>query len=193
MKYCENCFAAFDLPRCPLCGGRKVREIKEDDYCLLTERSAAEGEMLADVLRGNEIPCVTEPSGCGVRTVMALPLENRKLFVPWRCFSAARTYLREIAEAETEKWRQYLLENADKLHLSPKLEKKIVKKSRGACGESVIGFCKNLCAFAERIEDGGTSYGRLGDGHDIICYAEIATAIIDSATLEILSVSFKKH
>ena len=170
-----------------------MREIKEDDYCFLTERSAAEGEMLADVLRGNEIPCVTEPSGCGVRTVMALPLENRKLFVPWRCFSAARTYLREIAEAETEKWRQYLLENADKLHLSPKLEKKIVKKSRGACGESVIGFCKNLCAFAERIEDGGTSYGRLGDGHDIICYAEIATAIIDSATLEILSVSFKKH
>ena len=100
MKYCENCFAAFDSPRCPLCGGKKVREIEEEDYCFLTERSAAESEVLADVLRGNEIPCVTEPSGNGVRTAMALPLENRKLFVPWRCFSAAKSYLREIAEAE---------------------------------------------------------------------------------------------
>ncbi len=193
MNYCENCFAAFDSPRCPLCGGRKVREIKEDDYCFLTEKSVLEGEMVADILRGNEIPCVTEPSGNGVRTAMALPLENRKLFVPWRCFCAAKSYLREIAEAETKKWRQYLSENADKLHLSAKLEKKIVKKSKGACGESAIAFCKNLCVSAERIEDGGTSYERLGDGHDLICYAEIATVIIDSATFEILSVSFKKH
>ena len=135
MNYCENCFAAFDSPRCPLCGGRKVREIKEDDYCFLAEKSVLEGEMLADILRGNEIPCVTEPSGNGVRTAMALPLENRRLFVPWRCFCAAKSYLREIAEAETKKWRQYLSENADKLHLSAKLEKKIVKKSKGACGE----------------------------------------------------------
>ena len=79
MKYCENCHVAAELPRCPLCGGKKLREIKEDDYCFLTEMRAMNGEMLADILRGNGIECVSMPSGSGLNTAMALPLENSRL------------------------------------------------------------------------------------------------------------------
>ncbi len=52
MNYCEKCHAAADSPRCPLCSGKKLREVKDEDYCLLTEMRAVDGEMLADVLRG---------------------------------------------------------------------------------------------------------------------------------------------
>ena len=136
MKYCENCHIAADSPRCPLCGGKKLREIKEDDYCFLTEMRAMNGEMLADILRGNGIECVTMPSGSGLNTAMALPLENSRLYVPWRSLEQANAYLREAAAAETEKWRQYLLKNADKLHISPKLEKKVIKKAKAPAGKA---------------------------------------------------------
>ena len=109
---------------------------------------AMNGEMLADILRGNGIECVTMPSGSGLNTAMALSLENSRLYVPWRSLEQAKAYLREDAAAETEKWRQYLLENADKLHISPKLEKKVIKKSKGACGESVTEFFEACAAPA---------------------------------------------
>ena len=94
------------------------------------------GEMLADVLRGNGIECVSMPSGSGLNTAMALPLENSRLYVPWRSLEQAKAYLREAADAETEKWRQYLLKNADKLHISPKLEKKVIKKAKAPAGKA---------------------------------------------------------
>lgn len=191
MNYCENCQVATDLPRCPCCGGKKLREAKSEDYCLLIEKKAMDGEMLADVLRGNGIDCVAMPSGSGVRTAFAAPLENRKLFVPWRSLEQAKAYLREAADAETEKWRQYLLENADKLHIPPKLEKKVVKKSKGACGEDVAEFFRRFIASAERIKDGGMR--RIGDNFELFCYSNGDTVIIDGKTLKILSVSFQKR
>ncbi|HIY45803.1 MAG TPA: hypothetical protein H9731_04745 [Candidatus Borkfalkia excrementipullorum] len=192
MKYCENCHVAADLPRCPLCGGKKLREVKDEDYCFLTEMRAVDGEMLADVLRGNGIECVAMPSGNGVRPNFSLWLDKRKLFVPWQSLEQAKAYMREVADTETEKWRQYLLENADKLHISPKLEKKAIKKSKGACGESVIEFCRGLIANAGQICDGGGSFSP-ASGVDLICYAENVTAIIASETFEILSISLKKQ
>lgn len=192
MNYCENCHVAADLPRCPVCGGKKLREVKDEDYCFLIEKPAMEGDMLADVLRGNGIECVAMPSGNGVRTAFSLWLDKRKLFVPWKSFGTAKSYLQEADNSETEKWRQYLLDNVDKLYISPKLEKKIIKKSKGACGESVIEFCRALVASAERIEDGGLSY-ELGNGHYLVCYAEAATVMVSSDKFEILSASFKKR
>lgn len=90
MKYCENCHVATDAERCPLCKGRKLREVAQEDYCLLTELPAADGEMLADVLRGNGIGCVTLPTGSGLNSALALPLENRRLFVQWKFWETAK-------------------------------------------------------------------------------------------------------
>ena len=191
MNYCGNCHVAADSPRCPLCGGRKLREIKDEDYCLLTEMRAADGEMLADILRGNGIECVAMPSGNGARPNFSLWLDKRRLYVPWRSLEQAKAYLREAADAETEKWRQYLLENADKLHISPKLEKKVIKKSKGACGESVTEFFQNLIVSSDRIKDGGMR--RAGDDFELFCYANGDTAAIDGKTLEIVDFSLKKR
>ena len=140
MNYCENCQVATDLPRCPCCGGKKLREARSEDYCLLIEKKAMDGEMLADILRGNGVECVTMPSGSGVRTAFAAPLENRKLFVPWHSLEQAKAYLREAADTETEKWRQYLSENADKLHIPPKLEKRSSKRARAPAGKMLQSF-----------------------------------------------------
>ena len=93
MKYCENCHVAADLPRCPLCGGKKLREVKDEDYCFLTEMRAVDGEMLADVLRGNGIECVAMPSGNGVRPNFSLWLDKRKLFAPWQSATAEVRFL----------------------------------------------------------------------------------------------------
>ena len=37
MKYCENCRAITEEEICEVCGRTELREVKEDDYCLLTE------------------------------------------------------------------------------------------------------------------------------------------------------------
>ena len=87
--------------------------------------------------------------------------------------------------------RQKRLENADKLHISPKLEKKVIKKSKGACGESVTEFFQNLIVSSDRIKDGGMR--RAGDDFELFCYANGDTAAIDGKTLEIVDFSLKKR
>ena len=79
-------------------GGKRLREVKDEDYCFLTEMRAMEGEMLADILRGNGIECVSMPSGSGLNTAMALPLENSRLYVPWRSLEQAKAYENQGAD-----------------------------------------------------------------------------------------------
>lgn len=192
MKYCENCHAATDAERCPLCKGRKLREVAQEDYCLLTELPAMNGEMLADVLRGNGIGCVTLPTGSGLNSALALPLENRRLFVQWKFWETAKRYLQEEADEETQSLRRYILDNAQRLYLSPKLTKKVFKKSRGACGDDAAAYCRDLIAKAERIYNGGPSCCS-ANGDDLICFTGGISIVVASETFEILSVSFSKR
>ena len=190
MKYCENCSYATDAARCPLCGGKHLREVEDDDYCFLIEKPKLEGEMLADVLRGNGIGCVAVPSGSGVLSAMALPLENRKLFVRWKDWKKTADMLYAEEAADTEMWRQFLQENAEKFSLSPKTEKRILRKAKLGKGGDALRFCRRMIAQAKCI-DGGKEM-RFSREQLIFCHASGVVVTVNAKTLEIVSVSFEK-
>lgn len=83
MKYCENCHIVTDFPRCPACGAKVFREVREEDFCLLLERTASDCAVLKEIFEEENIPCVAMPSGDGFRSSLGLRLENEKLFVPY--------------------------------------------------------------------------------------------------------------
>ncbi len=54
--YCEVCCRTFDGDKCPDCGKRRrIREVRPDDLCFLTEKEYIWAEMLADVLTQQNI------------------------------------------------------------------------------------------------------------------------------------------
>ena len=68
MYYCENCHIASEEPRCPACGGRKLREPQDRDFCFLREMPVEEGEWLQERLREKGVDCVVQPLGDGLRS-----------------------------------------------------------------------------------------------------------------------------
>ena len=56
MLYCENCSAAWEESRGPLCGSTRLREAQEGDLCFLARKGRLFSTMLRDVLRDHEIP-----------------------------------------------------------------------------------------------------------------------------------------
>ena len=81
MKYCENCHIVTDFPRCPACGAKVFREVREEDFCLLLERTASDGAVLKAIFEEKNIPCVALRSGVGFRSSTCLLTANEQLLV----------------------------------------------------------------------------------------------------------------
>lgn len=76
MQFCENCRFVFEGNRCPICDSKKSRPVQDDDFCFLTEKSAAYSAALTEIFRENDIPCSALSHTRGIETYFALPPEN---------------------------------------------------------------------------------------------------------------------
>ena len=96
--YCEGCSSLFEesSSKCPLCGSKKVRIPAPDDPCFLVEKDAIWGEVLADVLKQNNIPFYNKKLlGAGLEMNIGLAFERYKFYVPFSQVSQAQ----ELVEA----------------------------------------------------------------------------------------------
>ena len=81
--YCPKCKHIVEGIKCPDCK-KPTREPREDDVCLLTEKPAALGEMLADVLRQNGIqPLCMGALGAGLSTLLGANIEYLKIYTDY--------------------------------------------------------------------------------------------------------------
>ena len=89
--YCEKCKHCFEGERCPNCRKGRVRQVRPDDPCYLTEQSSPWNGMLEDVLRQEGIPCVTSGRlGAGLSTYVGSVLEITRFYVRWSDMEKAR-------------------------------------------------------------------------------------------------------
>ncbi len=95
MNFCEGCNLAFQGERCPKCGRKKVRAVKEDDFCLVAQVDRIFGDNLKDYLEREKIECVLMPYGTGVKSQFALPLENYLLYVRYQNLDSVRQILKD--------------------------------------------------------------------------------------------------
>lgn len=98
MNFCESCNIACEDERCPKCGRKKLREVNENDFCLVARVNRFLGDDLKDWLEKENIECVLMPYGSGVRARFALPLESYLLYVRYKNLE----YVRQILKEENE-------------------------------------------------------------------------------------------
>ena len=91
----------YDDPRCPRCGRRHGREVKQDDPCLLTEKDVLWGGLLEDVLQQNGIPFLSRKRlGSGLTAEIGCYLEKVSYFVPYAQIEAAQALVDELFSGE---------------------------------------------------------------------------------------------
>lgn len=188
MKFCENCNVATEDEYCPLCGTKRLRQIEADDFCLLTQLKSGQSQELLNLLEANGVPFSKMPYGSGVESNFGLPLADFRIYVPYSSFERARSILNKIEAEQTDNLRKYLLKNVDKLNISLKLEKKLKRKLKLSDSQDIFSYCINLIEIAPKIVDGGQMTD-ISNGHYLFCYAQSNTLSINSATLEILSLT----
>ncbi|NLD82877.1 MAG: hypothetical protein GX637_01815 [Clostridiales bacterium] len=86
-----HCYTVFEGGRCPVCGSDRVREVKEDDECLLRQAGALEAGMLCEVLQQEGIPCYRQSQiGAAMAVLIGRQQEMFNVLVPFRCLQQAR-------------------------------------------------------------------------------------------------------
>ena len=106
MEYCEKCKVQCPEWRCPVCGSDRLREVQNNDYCLLTECSRNFGEMVRDVFEQNGIQGAFVPFGRGTRSALGLDLEQYRIYVPYERQKEARQIVECFCFDNTEDWRE---------------------------------------------------------------------------------------
>lgn len=97
--YCEHCRLLSESALCPACG-RRTRQPKADDECFLAEKQMIFGEMLADVLKQNDVPSYhTNVLGAGITTRVGRMMERYRFFVPFAYYDKARDLVDELFNA----------------------------------------------------------------------------------------------
>ena len=117
MEYCEKCKVQCPEGRCPVCGSDRLREVQNNDYCLLTECSRNFGEMVRDVFEQNGIQGAFVPFGSGTRSALGLDLEQYRIYVPYERQEEARQIVECFCFDNTEDWREQLLANRSLWHV----------------------------------------------------------------------------
>ena len=99
--YCEKCKRLLTSDICPDCGKKRVREVREDDPCLLTEMKRLWADMLCDVLTQHEIPHLAKSSqGAWLTVTFGSFHEDVQVYVPYCCLEAARELYDELFSVE---------------------------------------------------------------------------------------------
>ena len=93
MYFCENCNKVSEYDFCRDCGRGDLREVKDHDFCFLTECKNSFGEMMKNLLDQEDIPCVLLPYGSGAHRAFGMKLENYRIFVPFSHFDKAKNIL----------------------------------------------------------------------------------------------------
>lgn len=95
--YCEKCRHLFEGENCPNCRKGRVRPVKPDDPCFLTEKGSPWSGMLADVLGQNGIPFLTDGRmGAGLAVRVGTMLESTRFYVRWDDFERASLIVDEL-------------------------------------------------------------------------------------------------
>ena len=106
MKYCESCRALCESDCCSICENTELREVRPDDYCILTECAEDFGGLLKYTLADMDIPCALMPFGNGARSAFGLNLGNFRVFVPYQHFEASKDVLDQLTYDPTDELRK---------------------------------------------------------------------------------------
>ncbi len=101
--FCENCkvVLAEKERMCPYCGNKKLREVREDDFCFFCEKEVMWGSMLAELLKQEHIRFYyKEVLGAGLAMKVGPYHERLHFFVRFSQLEQARSIYHFLFSAE---------------------------------------------------------------------------------------------
>ena len=97
MMYCEYCSHLAEENRCPVCGRRNLREVREKDPCFLTEQDFIHTGILEDVLQQNGIPFLKKNVlGAGLSIKVGPMLDRGRFYVAYDMLPKAQELVEEL-------------------------------------------------------------------------------------------------
>ena len=103
MQYCEHCGLLTHDRVCPGCGNRNLRVPLAGDYCFLTEKELLWSNVMEELLRDNDIPCITKNTlGAGLTSKIGTMQESIRFYVPYLKLKPARELEEQFFSAEFE-------------------------------------------------------------------------------------------
>jgi len=157
MNFCENCNILLDSDYCYLCDNKKLRQVKDDDFCFLTECEYTFGNVFNEDLQKEGIESAFIPYGDGVRTVFGLKLDKFRVYVKYKDYDRALELYKFFSNyKDTGELKDLLLTNFDKWKVvDDYTEKKIRKKLKISKTEDINDFIKVCVLNSDLIEDKG--------------------------------------
>lgn len=101
--YCEECRLMTQEESCPLCGARKLREVRPDDPCFLVSKEVVWAGMLEEVLKDKGIAYAAE-SDMGYALSLKIGGHNEEFhfYVNYADYDRARALVDELFSASDE-------------------------------------------------------------------------------------------
>ena len=187
MNYCEDCKLLCGGDECPNCESTFLRQVRDEDYCFLTECTETMGKMLKYAFDDMEIPCALMPFGNGARSALGLNLGNYVLFVPYRHYEQAMDVVEGLSYNPTEDLRQNLLENEDKWHIQSKFtQRRMRKKLKVADDGELIACIRQGLTQAEQLTDNGPIGSCPEGGHYVVFVCRGIKIWFNSSTYEMI-------
>ncbi len=104
MLYCEKCMSTHYLDRCPFCGNKKVREIRENDAVFLKTEFYPYSGMLESLLKDFGIPCLVLRNDKFLALQASFRTESGefKFFVPYGALEKAKEVLKDFFDDDDD-------------------------------------------------------------------------------------------
>lgn len=67
LMFCESCNVVTEGERCPVCGKKKLREVRDDDFCYFVTLSEGYARYFEENLKSENIPVVMLGQGYSSR------------------------------------------------------------------------------------------------------------------------------
>ena len=95
MYYCKRCCLLSQTDKCNECH-KKIREVKDDDYCLITMIDALYSAMLEEIFDQYHVSYYIEPIiGAGITSSIGIRTEKYNVYVLYKDYEKANIIIQE--------------------------------------------------------------------------------------------------
>lgn len=181
---------ACESASCPKCGKRKLREIKDNDYCFVKEVSELEKVRLEAYLKENEIPPVFIPFVEGLGSFYTFRPPVYKTYVPFHLLEKTKDIMKALEEESSAELKSQLIKIIPKINIEAKYAKKLAKKLKLPPDVDFLNYCRETILNADRVIDGSGDLGPCEQAFYV--YANDVRIVVAKLNYEIVAVKKMK-
>ena len=183
--YCERCKRLSETEKECYCGKKKLRNVRNDDYCFLLEADESFGKMLKDCFENNGIECALSPSGDGYRSALGMSLGKFLIYVLYSKLDEAKEIVQFFRHDRTAEFKEDIINHKELWFVAKGTKKRLCKKLKLKDECCIFDKVQEIVEGAKSISDEGIITTCPEFGHYLLVKADELEIWFNSATYEI--------